>query len=277
MQMFAKFVVAAVSAVALGCVLGCVPGCAQSDPTPSAGTTPTAKITPPEASNLPAVQESAAPATVPESTPAAPKPGPQVIEDAPAAVKTAPETTVPETKAPEPAKNTAAATTDPRSAPYTFGPLDVIVVKVWNNQPLSGVYDVHQDGIMSMPLIGDIKADGLTQSQLTEIISKKLGDCCLKTPVVNVELGKNNSKRYFVYGEVGHAGDFPLVRATTVMDALSDVGGFRDFANQKKIRILRILPSGEPKTYIFNYKDVSHGKNMQENILLQPGDRIYVD
>jgi polysaccharide export outer membrane protein len=256
MKISVKFVIAAVSAIALGCV----PGCAQSDPTPSAGTTPSAKITVPEAPGLPVVQTPTVPAAASENAPPAPKPGPQVIE-----------------KPPEPPKSTGTPAPGSGAAPYIIGPLDVIIVKVWNNQPLSGVYDVHQDGMMSMPLIGDIKADGLTQNQLKDVIAQKLGDCCLITPVVNVELGKNNSKRYFVYGEVGHAGEYPLVRATTVMDALSEVGGFRDFANQKKIRILRILPSGEPKTFIFNYKDVSHGKNMQENILLQPGDRIYVD
>lgn len=257
--MSVKLVLAAASAVALCC--------AQSDPTPSAGTAPAAKVTGPET-------------TVPQEnpTPAAPKPGPQVIENAPPADKT------PEAEAPASEKSTVknapapATTRDPKSAPYIFGPLDVVVVNVWNNTQLSRPYEIHQDGKMSVPLIGDVQAAGLTQNQLKEVIAQKLEDGdYLRHPEVTVELGRNNSKHYYVYGEVGRAGPYPLQQATTVMDALSEVGGFRDFAKVTKIRVQRILPGGEVKEYRFNYKEVSHGKNMIQNILLQDGDRIYVD
>lgn len=128
-----------------------------------------------------------------------------------------------------------------------------------------------------MPLIGDVVADGLTKDQLKAAISKKLAECCFNNdPEVDVQVEKINSKRYFVYGGVGRAGEFPLVRPTTVMDALSEVGGFRDFANTKKIRIQRMLPNGQTTELKFNYKDVSKGKNMEQNILLQNGDRIFV-
>src|SRR5882724_4398733 len=198
MKMFVKLVVAAVSTVALGCV----PVCAQGDPTPPAGTAPAAKIAVPETSAPTAAvpQTSPAPSAaaaqtstgtngpvqsdLPAATPAA-TPGPQVVENAPPTPKAPPEV-----KTPEPAKNTgAAAPANPRAAPYIIGPLDVLVVKVWNNQPLSGVYDVHQDGMISMPLIGDTKADGLTTNQLKDTITAKLGECCLKTPEVTVEVG----------------------------------------------------------------------------------------
>jgi polysaccharide export outer membrane protein len=263
MKMYVKLVLAAVSAVALCC--------AQSDPTPPTGTTPVAKVTVPEAS---------APPSTTATSPETPKSGPQVIEDAAPAAKTAGaqalESSKPEPGKSEQAKSAPAGPVDPRTAPYVIGPLDVLVIKVWNNQPLSGVYDVHQDGNVSIPLIGDVKADGLTTNQLKDVISKKLNECCIVTPEVSVEVGKIYSKHYFVYGEVGHAGEFPLQRATTVMDALADVGGFRDFANLKKIRILRELPGGKTEEHIFNYKEVSRGKNMQQNILLQSGDRIFI-
>ena len=93
----------------------------------------------------------------------------------------------------------------------------------------------------------------------------------LNNPEVNVQVAQVHSKRYFVYGEVGRPGEFPLVQETTVMDALSNVGGFRDFANPKKIYVLR----GTQK-FNFNYKDVSNGKNLEQNIVLQNGDRIFV-
>ncbi len=159
--------------------------------------------------------------------------------------------------------------------PYVIGPLDVLMVKVWNNNNLSGPVDVGPDGLISMPLIGQIKADGLTAGQLEDSITKHLSEF-LNNPEVNVQVAKINSKRFFVYGGVGHPGEYPLIQPTTVMDALSNVDGFRDFANVKKIRIQRTLPSGQTQEFKFNYKDVSRGKNMEQNIQLQNGDRIFV-
>jgi polysaccharide export outer membrane protein len=155
---------------------------------------------------------------------------------------------------------------------YVIGPLDVLYIKVWNQPQLSGPVDVRPDGILSMPLIGEVKADGLTASQLKEAIQTRLSDF-LNNPEVDVGIAKINSKRYFVYGGVGHPGEFPLVQTTTIMDALSQVGGFRDFAKQNKITIQR-----GTQTFHFNYKDFSKGKNVDKNanIEIQNGDRIYV-
>jgi polysaccharide export outer membrane protein len=93
----------------------------------------------------------------------------------------------------------------------------------------------------------------------------------LNSPEVDVQVLKVNSKRYFVYGGVGRPGEYPLVEETTVMDALSIVSGFKDFANKKKIYVLR----GTQK-FNFNYNEVSKGKNLEQNIQLQSGDRIFV-
>ena len=155
---------------------------------------------------------------------------------------------------------------------YVIGPLDVLYIKVWNQPQLSGPVDVRPDGILSMSLIGEVKADGLTPAQLKEAIQTRLSDF-LNNPEVDVGIAKINSKRYFVYGGVGHPGEFPLVETTTIMDALSQVGGFRDFAKQNKITIQR-----GTQTFHFNYKDFSKGKNMDKNanIEIQNGDRIYV-
>jgi polysaccharide export outer membrane protein len=155
---------------------------------------------------------------------------------------------------------------------YVIGPLDVLYVKVWNQPQLTGPVDVRPDGILSMSLIGEVKADGLTVAQLKEAIQIRLSDF-LNNPEVDVGVAKVNSKRYFVYGGVGRPGEFPLVESTTIMDALSQVGGFRDFAKQNKITIQR-----GTQTFHFNFKDFKNGKNLDKNvnIELQNGDRIFV-
>jgi polysaccharide export outer membrane protein len=210
----------------------------------------------------------------PTATRAQATPGPSVTS--PVAAPDLPPVRKPETEVKPPAARTAAGPTK-EPQPYVIGPLDVLSIKVWGQQNLTSLYAVAAEGTISMPLIGDVVADGLTKDQLKAAISKKLAECCFNNdPEVDVQVEKINSKRYFVYGGVGRAGEFPLVRPTTVMDALSEVGGFRDFANTKKIRIQRMLPNGQTTELKFNYKDVSKGKNMEQNILLQNGDRIFV-
>jgi len=157
--------------------------------------------------------------------------------------------------------------------PYIIGPLDVLDVNVWNDAHLSHIYDVSPDGTISMPLIGLVKADGLTQSELAAVISQKLL-AVLNTPEVNVQVLKNNSKKYYLIGGFNRSGEYPLTEEITVLDAIANCGGFHEFANSKKIRIVR---KGVAKPFIFNYKDVSKGKHMEQNIVLQNGDHIFVD
>jgi polysaccharide export outer membrane protein len=170
----------------------------------------------------------------------------------------------------------AGAKPDAGHKPYVIGPLDVLSVKVWNNANLTGTVAVDSDGMISMALLGEIKADGLTVKELKEALVGRLRDFFNNNPDVDVTVLKVNSKRYFVYGGVGHAGEYPLVQETTVLDALSSVGGFAPFGNRKKIRIQRMVPSGTPQEFKFNYDEVSKGKNMQQNIVLENGDRIFV-
>ena len=143
-------------------------------------------------------------------------------------------------------------------------------IRVWNDAKLSGFFDVRPDGMMSMPLIGEFRAEGDTVAELRETILKKL-NALMNAPEVNVQVAKINSKRYFIFGEVARSGEFPLITEITVLDALSNCGGFREFANPKKIYVLR-----GSKKLDFNYKDVSHGKHMEQNIVLESGDRIFV-
>lgn len=171
-----------------------------------------------------------------------------------------------------------AATAKPAAAgpgsekPYIIGALDVLDIRVWGQPQVSGAVAVTQDGMVTLPLVGQIKADGLTAVQLQEIIGARLKDCCLNNPEVTATVAKVNSKRVYFYGGVLKQGAFPLIERTTIMDALSEVG-FKEFANKKKITIQR----GDQILY-FNYEDFSKGKNKDKNpnIVLQSGDRIYV-
>jgi polysaccharide export outer membrane protein len=175
------------------------------------------------------------------------------------------------------AQTAAPAPTGQNSAPkpYTFGPLDVLQVSVWNAQNLSGIFDVGSDGTIQYPILGPVKVEGLSQTEAAHMLREKLvGPVFRETepPEVNVQLLRNNSKKYFVYGQVGHPGEFPLVTEMTVMEALANVGGFTPLANRKKIRILR-----GTEVHYFNYEEVSKGKKLQQDIKLQNGDRIFVD
>jgi len=230
----------------------------------------------------PAASQASSP---PTEVPASPQPKGQAEPDTSGAVAAAPDSlkaAAPQPaasnppKAPEPAKSDGAGVTPaakPGSKPYIIGPLDVLDVTVWNDAHLSHIYDVSPDGTISMPLIGLVKADGLTQSELAAAISEKLL-AVLNSPEVNIQVLKVNSKKYYVYGAVNRSGEFPLNGETTVLDAFANVAGFHEFANRKKIRIIR---EGVAKPFFFNYMDVSKGKHMEQNIVLQNGDRIFVD
>jgi polysaccharide export outer membrane protein len=154
---------------------------------------------------------------------------------------------------------------------YVIGALDVLFVRVWNNTNLTGLVDVRPDGMISMPLVGEVRADGLTVEQFKDALRTRLSDYFANIPEVDVQVTKINSKKYYVIGEVLKQGEFPLVGETTVLDALSNAGGFKDFANLKKIYVLR----GSQKL-MFNYKDVRNAKHLEQNIKLEPGDRIFV-
>ena len=156
--------------------------------------------------------------------------------------------------------------------PYVIGPLDVLQISVWGSPNLSTFYDVGADGVISMHLIGQIKAAGETKAGLAKIIRGKLGTTVFECPPeVNVQVAKINSKKFFVYGDVGRPGEYPLVEDMTLMDAFANVGAFGPFANPKKIYVLR----GDRKIP-FNYNEVKNGKNMNQNIRIENGDRIFV-
>ena len=166
------------------------------------------------------------------------------------------------------------ATAMPLGAPldpnYEIGAEDVLFVKVWREADFTGQYAVRPDGKITVPLIGDMKAAGLTTDTLTANLKIALSDYILR-PEVNVIVISANSKKFYIAGEVNRPGIYPLVVPTRVFDALSSAGGFREFANRKDIVIVR-----GTKRLKFNYAEVLKGKKLDQNIFLESGDTLIV-
>ena len=166
----------------------------------------------------------------------------------------------------------AGPTLDPKS--FVIGPEDVLAIQVWRDPEVSRAVLVRPDGKITLQLLGEIQAAGLTPEALSQQIFEGLSK--LKKSIdkseVTVTVTTVNSRKYHIQGEVNRAGQFPLLVPTTVLEALGNAGGFKEFANPKKIVILR---KGGAR-FNFNYKEVVAGKKLEQNIQLQPGDQIIV-
>lgn len=173
---------------------------------------------------------------------------------------------------PKPAEVTPRGSGGPSAAvdsgSYKVESPDVLSIRVWHEQDFSGVYSVHPDGKITLPLIGDVQAGGKTPNEIEKTLREALANY-VKNPLVTVTVQDVLSKRYYMDGEVNRPGEYALVSPTTVLEAISKAGGLAGFANPKKIYVLR----GDQRLK-FNYKEVIHGKNLEQNIQLQPGDHI---
>ena len=161
-----------------------------------------------------------------------------------------------------------AAPVDPSS--FELGAQDILLIRVWREPELSSAVEIRPDGKISLPLIGEVQAAGVTAEALKTKIVELLSEYINK-PEVMVSIQAVRSRRYHISGEVSRPGTFPLVVPVTVLEALTNAGGFREFANTKRITILR-----KGKIFKFNYNDVVKGKNMEQNILLENGDFINI-
>ena len=157
---------------------------------------------------------------------------------------------------------------DPKT--YVIGAQDVLMIKVWREQDFTGFYTVRPDGKITVPLIGDVQAGGLTPERLGDQLKQGLSNF-INSPDVSVSLQTVGSKKFYITGEVNRPGEYVLAIPTKVFDALSNSGGFRDFANKKKIVIIR----GADRLK-FNYQDILKGKNLEQNIFLENGDTVVV-
>src|SRR5437764_1297326 len=163
-----------------------------------------------------------------------------------------------------PTETVAANAAAPVYNSYVIGPEDVLLVRVWRDPEVSGPVVVRPDGKITLQLLGEIQAGGRTPEALTQVVYDGLSKLkTLDKSEVTVSVQTVNSKKYYLQGEVNRPGSYPLLIPTTVLEALVNAGGFRDFANQKKIVILR----GSAR-YQFNYKEVIAGKKREQNIYL---------
>ena len=162
----------------------------------------------------------------------------------------------------------------PLPAGYVIGPEDVINVVFWRNQEMSGDFIVRPDGQISMPLLNDLAAAGLTPEQLREVVMKAATKY-LEDPNVTVVVKAINSRKAHITGMVQKPGAYPLISPTTVLQLISIAGGLHEFADGKKVLIVR-NENGKQVSFNFNYKDVSRGKNLKQNIELKPGDVVIV-
>ena len=160
------------------------------------------------------------------------------------------------------------------SPDYVIGPDDVLDVSVWKEQDLTRSLQVRPDGRISMPLLNDVQAAGFTPSQLAQNIGEKLKKY-LTAPQVTVIVTQINSQRVYVIGEVTRPGAYPLLPGMNILQAISSAGGLTQFANSKKIFLMRNENHIQTK-YPFSYKEVLDGRKAEENLPVKAGDTIVV-
>ena len=158
---------------------------------------------------------------------------------------------------------------------FVIGTADVLAVNVWKEPEISRVVPVRSDGKISLPLIGELQASGRTTEQLEAEIKQKLKDF-VSEPEVTVIVQEIRSQKFNVLGMVMRPGSYTLTKPMTVIDAIASAGGFRDFAKQKDIYVLRRTADGKQTRLPFNYKDVVKGHNPGQNLELESNDTVIV-
>jgi polysaccharide biosynthesis/export protein len=187
--------------------------------------------------------------------------------------------TAQETKSDKPAQKATGEAAAPSSeskggADFVIGPEDILDINVWREPEMSRVVPVRPDGKISLPLLGEFEAAGSTAQQLETKLVAKL-DAIVTNPQVTVIVREIRSQKFSIMGEVNKPGSYPLSGQMTVLDAVAAAGGLKDFANPKKMYILRRLPNGNSQRIPVNYKAVLNG-DAGQNIALQIRDTIIV-
>ena len=171
-----------------------------------------------------------------------------------------------------------AATAVPTGVPlppgYKIGPDDVLHVMFWRDKDLTNEVTVRPDGRITLPLLNDVVAAGLTPDELRAKLTSE-AQKYVEDPNVTVVVKQINSRRVFITGMVGKPGAYPLAGNMSVVQLISMAGGLSEYANPKKIRILRGEP-GKQQSLPFNYRDVASGERLDQNVELKPGDTVVV-
>ena len=163
----------------------------------------------------------------------------------------------------------------PLAAPdYVIGPDDVLTIVFWRDKEMSGDVVVRPDGRISLPLLNDIQAAGLTPEELRESLVAAAGRL-LEEPSASVVVKQINSRRVFITGEVGKPGPYALTGPMTVVQLIALAGGLNEYADTEHIVIMRV-EIARTVAYRLNYRDLTKRKNLRQNIALQPGDTVIV-
>jgi polysaccharide export outer membrane protein len=163
----------------------------------------------------------------------------------------------------------------PKQGVYIIGPADRLRIDVWQNDKLSlADVPVRPDGKITVPLVDDVEAAGLTPDELKVALAEKLSEY-VQSPTVTVVVLAPLSKRAYVLGEVRAAGPIPLGTDMSVLDAITAAGGFTAFAKKSQVRVLRRI-DGKELDYVFNYDAFVAGRAPGTNVLLRPGDTVLV-
>ena len=157
---------------------------------------------------------------------------------------------------------------------FTIGPEDVLGVIVWREADVSGDVTVRPDGMITLPLIRDIRAAGLTPQELADRVQTALREYVTDASVT-VVVRQMNSRKVFITGEVAKPGAYPLASSMTVMQLIAVSGGLTEFAEGKSISVMRV-EAGQTKNFPFDYKNVASGKKPAQNVMLKPGDTVVV-
>ena len=157
---------------------------------------------------------------------------------------------------------------------YVIGAEDILYIHVWREEALSRTVPVRMDGYISLPLIHEIRAAGLTPLQLKEELTRRLKEF-IENPNVSVIIMEANSFKVYVSGQVRNPGVYRLRSETTILQIIPMAGGFTDWANQKKILVIR-KEDGKEKRFVINYKSLMKGENLESNLILKAGDTIIV-
>jgi polysaccharide export outer membrane protein len=169
---------------------------------------------------------------------------------------------------------TTVSTGIPMPSDYVIGPDDVLGIVFWRDTDMTGDVTVRPDGMITLPLLQDVKAAGLTPDQLRlqiqQAASKFIAD-----PNVTVTVRQIHSRNVFITGEVARPGPYPVTGRMTVIQLIAVAGGLSEYADRGHITVMR-QEQGKPQTFRFNYNDVSKGKNVEQNIFLKPGDTVVV-
>jgi len=163
----------------------------------------------------------------------------------------------------------------PHDDSFIIGNDDVLAISVWKEPDVSRSVPVRSDGKISLPLMGEVQAAGQTPLKLEQDIAHRLTSY-ISEPQVTVIVQQINSQKFNILGQVTKPGTYPLLNNATVLDAIAIAGGFRDFAKQKSIYVLRQNVDGTQNRFTFNYKEVIKGQNLAQNLKLQPRDTVVV-